>query len=98
MVPDPPDYLRQDMTVSVDIEVARRQDALILPRRDIYDLVTGTPWVMTLQKGRAEKRRVRLGIQGSTHVELLEGLAQGDLAIPVASGVRTGQRIRPLLP
>ena len=24
-VPDPPDYLRQDMTVSVDIEVARRR-------------------------------------------------------------------------
>jgi HlyD family secretion protein len=98
MVPDPPDYLRQDMTVSVDIEVARSQDTLILPRRDIHDLVTGAPWAMTLVKGRAEKRRVRLGIQGSTHVEILEGVAQGDLAVPVASGVRTGQRIRPLLP
>ena len=32
-VADPPDYLRQDMTVSVDIEVAAKDHALVLPIR-----------------------------------------------------------------
>jgi HlyD family secretion protein len=97
-VPDPPQYLRQDMTVSVDIEVARSKDALVLARRDVFDLMTGSPWVMTVHGNRAEKAPVRLGVQGSTHVEILDGLSEGDLAVPIASGVRTGQRIRPLLP
>ena len=34
-VADPPDYLRQDMTVSVDIEVATRDNALVLPVRSV---------------------------------------------------------------
>jgi HlyD family secretion protein len=97
-VPEPPDYLRQDMTVSVDIEVARRSDTLILPLRDIYDALTGSPWVMIVRDDRAHKQPVRLGLRASTHVEILEGVAEGDLAVPSTAGVRTGQRIRPVMP
>ena len=97
-VPEPPEYLRQDMTVSVDIEVARRNDTLILPIRDIYDALSGSPWVMIVRDHRAHKQPVRLGLRGSTHVEILEGVAQGDLATPSTAGVRTGQRIRPVMP
>ena len=97
-VPQPPDYLRQDMTVSVDIEVARRSDTLILPLRDIYDALTGSPWAMIVKEQRAHKQPVRLGLRANTHVEVLEGVAPGDLAIPVTAGVKTGQRIRPVLP
>ncbi|HXP77763.1 MAG TPA: efflux RND transporter periplasmic adaptor subunit [Stellaceae bacterium] len=97
-VPQPPDYLRQDMTVSVDIEVGRRNDALILPLRDIYDALGGAPWVMVVRDKRAHKEPVRLGLRASTHVEILDGVAEGDLAVPVTAGVRTGQRIRPIMP
>ncbi len=97
-VPAPPDYLRQDMTVSVDIEVAQRSGTLILPLRDIHDALTGSPWAMIVRDSRAHKQPVRLGLRANTHVEILEGAAQGNLAIPVTAGVMTGQRIRPVLP
>jgi HlyD family secretion protein len=97
-VPDPPDYLRQDMTVSVDIEVARRSGTLILPLRDIHDALAGSPWAMILRDHRAHKQPVRIGLRANTHVEILEGAALGDLAVPVTAGVMTGQRIRPVLP
>ena len=97
-VPSSPDYLRQDMTVSVDIEVARRNDTLILPLRAVYDARTGTPWVMVLKDHRAHKQPVRLGITGNNYVEILEGVSQDELAIPATAGVRTGQRIRPVMP
>jgi HlyD family secretion protein len=97
-VPEPPAYLRQDMTVSVGVEVGRRNDTLILPLRDIYDALTGSPWAMIVKDHRAHKQPIRLGLRASTHVEILEGATEGDLAVPVTAGVRTGQRIRPLMP
>jgi len=97
-VPTPPDYLRQDMTVSVDIEVARRSGTVVLPLRDIHDALTGSPWAMIARDGRAHKQPVRLGLRANTQVEILEGAAEGDLAVPVTAGVLTGQRIRPVLP
>ncbi len=40
----PPAVLKQDMTVSVDIEVARRAQALIVPLSAVHD-VDAAPWV-----------------------------------------------------
>jgi HlyD family secretion protein len=96
-VADPPDYLRQDMTVSVDVEVAAKDGALVLPTRSVHDILSGQPWVLGLKDGRAIKRPVRVGLHGNSHVEIVEGLAAGDVAIPQSSGVLTGQRIRPVL-
>ena len=97
-VADPPDYLRQDMTVSVDIEVAAKNDTLILPARSVHDALSGEPWVLGLRDGRAVKRPVRLGLRGSSSIEIREGLSAGDIAIPQNSGVVTGQRIRAVMP
>jgi HlyD family secretion protein len=97
-VADPPDYLRQDMTVSVDIEVASKDGALVLPVRSVHDALSGQPWVLGIKDGRAAKRPVKLGLRGNSHIEIVDGLGQGDVAIPQSSGVVTGQRIRPVLP
>ena len=97
-VKDPPDYLRQDMTVSVDIEVASKNDAPVLPTRSVHDVMSGQPWVLGINGHRAVKRPVQVGLRGNNHVEILQGMAEGDLAIPQASGVVTGQRVRPVLP
>lgn len=97
-VADPPDYLRQDMTVSVDIEVAAKDDALVLPLRSVHDVLSGQPWVLQVRDGRAGKQPVKLGLRGNAHIEITEGLSAGDLAIPQSSGVLTGQRLRPILP
>jgi HlyD family secretion protein len=97
-VADPPDYLRQDMTVSVDIEVAAKDDALVLPVRSVHDALSGAPWVLGIKNGRASQRPVRIGLRGNSQVEITDGLAAGDVAIPQSSGVLTGQRVRPVLP
>ncbi|CUT13387.1 Macrolidespecific efflux protein MacA [Bradyrhizobium sp.] len=97
-VADPPDYLRQDMTVSVDIEVAAKDDALVLPVRSVHDALSGAPWVLGIRNGRASQRPVRIGLRGNSHIEITDGLAAGDVAIPQSSGVLTGQRVRPVLP
>lgn len=94
-VPDPPDYLRQDMTVSVDIEVARLDSALSLPLEAIHDAAGTAPWVMRVVNGHTEKRPVKLGVRGDARVEIRDGLAEGDLVLP-ASGrpIVEGARVR----
>lgn len=96
-VANPPDYLRQDMTVSVDVEVAARDDVLTLPSRSVHDVLSGSPWVLGIKDGRASQRPVKIGLHGNGYVEITEGLAAGDVAIPQSSGVLTGQRVRPVL-
>lgn len=97
-VADPPDYLRQDMTVSVDIEVAAKDNALVLPVRAVHDVLSGQPWVLGVKDGRAVKRPVRLGLRGIVNLEILDGIAEGEVAIPLNAGVLTGQRVRAVLP
>jgi HlyD family secretion protein len=96
-VADPPNYLRQDMTVSVDIQVAAKTDTLVLPIRSVHDALSGEPWVLGIKGGRAAKRPVRLGLRGNTQFEVLDGMSQNDVAIPLNSGVLTGQRVRAVL-
>jgi len=97
-VADPPDYLRQDMTVSVDIEVAAKEQALLLPGRSVHDVLSGQPWVLGINGGRAVKRPVLLGLRGNSHIEILDGMAENDVAIPQNAGVLTGQRVRAVVP
>jgi HlyD family secretion protein len=97
-VENPPDYLRQDMTISVDIEVGRRDKALVLPMRDIHDALTSAPWALLVRNHRAHKQPLKLGLKASTMVEVLDGANDGDLAIPTTAGVLVGQRIRAVSP
>jgi HlyD family secretion protein len=91
----PPDFLRQDMTVSVDIEVARRTDALTLALAAIRDGSGAEPWVMILDNGRAQRRPVKLGVRGDSRVEILEGLREGDQVLPaIGVKIKDGQRVR----
>jgi HlyD family secretion protein len=95
-VPSPPDYLRQDMTVSVDIEVARLPHALSLVPEAIRDSASAAPWVMLVAEGRALKRRVKLGVRGDSRVEILDGLAEGDTVLRATGNtVAEGARVRP---
>ena len=95
---EPPDFLRQDMTVSVDIAVARRDGALVLPLRSVRDLLSGDPWVMGVRNGRAYRQKVSVGLRGATLIEIADGLADGAEAIPSTSSLLPGQRVRPITP
>jgi HlyD family secretion protein len=94
-VPTPPAHLRQDMTVTVDIETATRPQTLIVPTADIHALGTPDAWVLTATEGRARRHPVRVGLVSAGKAEILSGVAEGDLIVPRAAGsVRDGQRIR----
>ena len=97
-VADPPAYLRQDMTVSVDIETARRNATLVLPARDIHDPLSGNPWVLGIKDGRAAQIHVKTGLYGTTQTEILDGLSEGAPVIAPNTGVLTGQRVRAVFP
>lgn len=94
-VAEPPAYLKQDMTVSIDIEVARRDATLIVPAATVRDLDKGEPWVMVVRDRHARKQAVTLGLTGTGQVEVLDGVAAGDRLIPTgATAIRIGQRVR----
>lgn len=95
-VPNPPAYLRQDMTVSVDIETARQKATLVLPLSAVHDALSANPWVLLASGGRAVRRNVKLGLLGNLQVQVLAGLAAGDTVIPTTSTIAPGARVRPL--
>jgi HlyD family secretion protein len=98
-VPKPPDYLRQDMTVSVDIEVARSAATVVVPADAVRDANSAQPWVLAVDGWRARRRAVKLGLKGDGRIEVLEGVAPGDRLISAANGtVREGQRVRATAP
>ena len=91
----PPPYLRQDMTVSVDIETARRSAAVVIATSTLEDAGTDKPWVLVVRGKRAIKQFVTLGLRGDTRVEVLNGISAGEGVIPKSKlGVKAGQRVR----
>lgn len=97
-VPEPPPFLLPDMTVSVNVEVARRDDAVTLPAVAVRELAT-SPWVLAVAGGRTERRPVRIGLRGDGTVEIAEGLAPGEAVVPPeAEGIGPGARVRPRPP
>ena len=94
----PPAFLRQDMTVSVDIEVGRRNNSLIATTRSVHDVQTDKPWVLLVSNGRAVQHPVKIGLRGQSDVDIIDGLNEGDLIVPSLSGVVSGQRLRPVTP
>ena len=98
-VTNPPKFLIQDMTVSVDIEVARHNDVLLAPINVIHDLLTKKPWVLKVDGTHALRQDVTLGVRGVSQVEIVSGLKDGEMVIPLSNtNIITGQKIRPQLP
>jgi HlyD family secretion protein len=94
-VDNPPPYLRQDMTVSVDIEVNRRPKTLILNLVELHELNNDTAWVLKIVNGVAKRQAVKVGLVSAGKVEILDGLVEADQIIPSsATTVTDGKRIR----
>lgn len=94
-VTDPPAYIRQDMTVSVDISVASRQQALVMDFADVHDPAGEAPWVLKVADGHAKRQAVKVGLVSAGKVEILSGLAEGDKIIPATlTAVIDGSKIR----
>ena len=94
-VPNPPAFLRPDMTVSVELVGGMKKDALVLPSGAVRDADREAPWVLALQDGRAVRVPVKLGLRGVGSLEILEGLKEGDAVIPQTEKAVAGDRVRP---
>jgi HlyD family secretion protein len=96
-VDPPPDYLRQDMTVSVNVETGRRERALAVPNDALLLEADGTRAVLAVRDGHLQRVPVRLGLAGLAMSEVLEGVASGDQVLSGAAGVTgvaAGDRVR----
>lgn len=94
VVDRPPTFLRPDMTVTINVEVARRESALVLPGEMVRD-PDGAPWVLVIRNGRAERRTVALGLRGEGMLEIVSGLSEGDAVVPPAAlRIKAGARVR----
>lgn len=91
---EPQKNLKQDMTVSVDLVVARQPQVLALQVGRVNEISGASPWVWLVQAGIAVRRPVRLGLRGGAWVEVLEGLREGDAVITSPIALREGQRVR----
>lgn len=96
---DAPAYLRQDMTVSVDIEVARKANTLTLAADAVHDSTSASPWVIKVNDGKAKRQSVQLGARGSGKVEILDGLQAGEQVVPATNNTKIvdGSRLRATL-
>ncbi len=91
--PPLPDFLREDMTVSVAVETARRAQALVVPVSALRGEAGSESVVWVAHQGRVEARPVRLGLRTLAWAEVLDGLGQGD-AVLVGSVPGVGARVR----
>ncbi|WP_374262466.1 efflux RND transporter periplasmic adaptor subunit [Zoogloea sp.] len=90
----PPAFLRPDMTVSVETVTGHQDATLVLPAEAVRDADGNAPWVLVARDGLASRADVKLGLAGIGEVEIVAGLAEGDLAILPASGALEGDRVR----
>src|SRR3989344_5362705 len=89
-----PAFLREDMTLSVEVETARGERTLVLPQAALGGPVEGDQaTVLVLEEGRAQARPVRLGLRTLDAVEVLDGLAEGDTVLR-GGAVQAGDRVR----
>jgi HlyD family secretion protein len=91
---EPQQNLKQDMTVSVDLVVARKPQVLALQVGRVNEISGASPWVWLVQAGHVVRRPVRLGLRGGAWVEVLEGLREGDAVVTSPTALREGQRVR----
>ncbi|NBD20875.1 efflux RND transporter periplasmic adaptor subunit [Aquabacterium fontiphilum] len=99
VVPPVPAFLREDMTLSIEVVTGVRRGVQVLPLEAVRD-VRAVPGgeqgtVMVVEDGRARLRNVKLGLRTLDQIEVLGGLEDGDTVLrdpTVAEGTRVRAR------
>ncbi len=98
-VPRPPQWLRQDMTTSVDIRTGAAEAALVIPNDALRARQGTRAQVLLWRDGRARTVSVQLGLRGPFLSQVRSGLRVGDVVLDdnaIAPGARVRVRLRPL--
>ena len=89
-----PAFLREDMTLSIEVETARRERALVVPVDALNGAGAAAASVVRVEHdGRVEERPVRLGLRTLEAAEVLAGLAEGERVL-LGTTPKPGQRVR----
>ena len=91
-VSEPPDYLRADMTVSIDIGIARKDRALTAPLDALRENGSERS-VQLVRDGRVQSVRIESGVRGSGRFEIISGVTAGDRLL-LGRGITDGSRVR----
>ncbi|MEQ9395818.1 efflux RND transporter periplasmic adaptor subunit [Haliea sp.] len=90
----PADFLLPGMTVSVTVETARREQALVIPNDALHQRDGSRAVAFRVRDGTVERVDVRLGLFGTGSSEVLEGLEAGDRVLVDAVPPDTRVRFR----
>jgi HlyD family secretion protein len=93
-IPDPPSHLRADMTLTVEVRAAHREQAFVVPLEAVRGSTSGTPTLLTVRDGAVVSQPVALGMQGGGQVEILRGVQAGEHVV-INTAITPGTRVRP---
>lgn len=88
------EFLRPDMTVSVEIITAQEPNAVKLPSDALRRDATGATYVLVNRDGVAARVNVTTGLRGTGTTQIVTGLAPGDRVIVPTTAVQAGERVR----
>lgn len=94
-VTESPAYLRNDMTLSIEVETGRREKVLAIPASAV--LSGDPPSVLVVNGSKVERRTLKLGLRTLTAAEVVEGLQEGETLLFDAT-LSPGTRVRPVAP
>ena len=90
-----PDFLRQDMTVSVNVETGRRDRTLAVPNDALGKVQGNQATVLLVRDSKIQRQKVQLGLRGLAMSEVISGLKAGDQVLSDAtSTLKDGTRVR----
>lgn len=90
-----PDFLRQDMTVSVNVETNKRERTLVIPNDALSSISGNKAMVILVRDRKIQRHPITLGLRGLVMSEVVAGLKEGDHVLTDAESVlKDGTRVR----
>ena len=90
-----PGFLRQDMTVSVNVETNKRERTLVIPNDALSSISGNKAMVILVRDRKIQRHPITLGLRGLVMSEVVAGLKEGDHVLTDAESVlKDGIRVR----
>ncbi|RKG45977.1 efflux RND transporter periplasmic adaptor subunit [Acinetobacter cumulans] len=90
-----PGFLRQDMTVSVNVETNKRERTLVIPNDALSSISGNKAMVILVRDRKIQRHPITLGLRGLVMSEVVAGLKEGDHVLTDAESVlKDGTRVR----